>query len=704
MRRYDPANPKAPFIWHGGDYNPEQWPRETWDEDVQLMQEAQCNVLTLGVFSWVSLQPDEEVFTFDWLDAIMDKLAEAGRFVCLATPTAAQPAWMSQRYPDVLKSDATGRRRHHGGRQNFCPSSPIYRRFATQIASKLAERYHAHPALVAWHVSNEYGGHCYCAVCAAAFRFWLQSRYDSLDDLNERWWNRFWGHTYTDWSQIEPPYQDGETGQHALRLDYNRFQNEMFLACFTGERDAIRQFSEAPVTTNSMAPFWDIDYRVWAREMDVISWDNYPAPDSHPSAIAFRHDLHRGLRDGQPFLLMEQTPSSQNWQPINALQRPGQLRLRSYQAIAHGAESVMYFQWRRSRGGSEKFHGAVVEHGRRADARVFREVATLGAELASLGNRTLGGMTPARVGIFFDWESWWALEGSIGPVANKRYVETVRQHYAAFWRRNVAVDIIDKDTDLGGYSLVIAPMLYMVTPLLAGRIADFVSQGGTFLATYLSGIADANDLVYEGYPGPLRSLLGIRSEEIDALMPDQSNQLVMSETGRSPEGPVPGASGKAYRCMRLCDLIHSEGAEVLATYGADFYAGRPALTRNAYGDGAAYYLACEVEDGGLDDLYGDLLAGLQIHPILTTPADVEATARVNEQGTLLYLLNHRTEPVTITLPAGQGFTDLLTNTAVKETLMLPASGVAILVEGERLTPGTGPSGSAPPSGDPAPLR
>jgi beta-galactosidase len=669
MCSYDPINPKVPFIWHGGDYNPEQWPRETWDEDVQLMRQAQCNVLTLGVFSWVSLQPDEEMFTFEWLDTIMEKLAGAGRFVCLATPTAAQPAWMSQRYPTVLKSDATGRRRHHGGRQNFCPSSPIYRRFAIQIAAKLAERYHAHPSLVAWHISNEYGGLCYCEVCAAAFRSWLQSRYASLDDLNERWWNRFWGHTYTDWSQIEPPYQDGETGQHALNLDYLRFQNDIFLACFTGERDAIRQFSSAAVTTNSMSPFWDIDFRTWAREMDVISWDNYPAPDAHPSAVAFRHDLHRGLRDGQPFLLMEQTPSSQNWQPINALQRPGQLRLRSYQAIAHGAESAMYFQWRRSRGGSEKFHGAVVEHSRRADARVFREVAALGAELTSLGNRTLGGMTPARIGIFFDWESWWALESSIGPVVNKRYVETVRQHYAAFWRRNVAVDIVYKDTDLNGYSLVIAPMLYMVMPPLASRIEDFVSRGGTFLATYLSGVADANDLVYEGYPGPLRSLLGIRSEEIDALMPDQSNQLVMVETGKS------------YRCARLCDLIHSEIAEVLATYGADFYAGRPALTRNTFGNGTAYYLAAEVEDAGLDDLYDGLLAQLQIQPAITTPADVEATLHTNDQGPLLYLLNHRAESVTVTLPDGKIFTDLLTNIGVSGTLTLPAYGVAILGEG-----------------------
>jgi beta-galactosidase len=665
---FPPINPRAPFIWHGGDYNPEQWPPAVWDEDIRLMQQSHYTVPTVGVFSWVQLQPDEEHFTFEWLDTILDKLAASGRFVCLATPTAAQPAWMSQQYPDVLRADNTGRRRHHGNRVNFCPTSPNYRYFAQQIAGRLAERYFAHPALVAWHISNEYGGACYCETCAKEFRSWLQQRYESLDALNACYWSAFWGHTYTSWDQIEPPYADGERAIHGLNIDYRRFQSEMMLHCFQLERDAIRVFSpDVPITTNLMGTYFDLDYRSWAKEMNVVSWDNYPRPNDSPANIAFQHDLNRGLRDGQPFMLMEQTPSSQNWQAINALKRPGVLRLWSYQAVAHGADTVMYFQWRRGRGGVEKMHGAVVEHAGRTDARVFQEVTTLGAELERLGDKTLGATTPARVALLFDWNNWWGLQDAVGPVREKEYVPVLRQHYAAFWNRNVSVDIVFSDSDLSRYSIVVAPMLYMVRPGVAERIEAFVEQGGTFVATYLSGLVDEHDLAFEnGYPGPLKRVLGIWNEEIDALYPDESNQIVMSD------------QSDTYTCGRLSEIIHCEGAEALATYGTDFYAGQPVVTRNSFGKGSAYYIASEPEERFLHDFYARLLAEQQVQSVLETPAGVEVTRRDTEQDTLLFLLNHNAESVQITLPAGQGYHDLLTDKTVADTLQLAARDVAIL--------------------------
>lgn len=667
LQPFPPINARAPFIWHGGDYNPEQWPSEVWDEDVRLMQQSQYMVPTVGVFSWVSLQPAEDRFTFEWLDTVLDKLAAAGRFVCLATPSAAQPAWLSQRYPDVLRSDEYGQRRHHSARVNYCPTSPTYRRFIQQMAHKLAERYHQHPALVIWHISNEYGGNCYCEQCAATFRTWLQQCYGSLEALNQQWWTPFWSHTYTDWSQIEPPYANGERLTHGLTVDYRRFQSDMQLQCFQIERDAIREFSPAiPITTNLMGTYFDLDYRSWAKELDVVSWDCYPRPKDNPSDIAFLHDLNRGLRDGQPFVLMEQTPSSQNWQEINALKRPGILRLWSYLAVAHGADTVMYFQWRRGRGGCEKMHGAVVEHSGRSDTRVFREVSELGAELTRLGDRTLGAVTPARIAILFDWNNWWAIHDTVGPVRDKRYVETVRQHYAALWRRNVSIDIVFSDSDLSRYSVVVAPMLYMLKPGVAERIAQFVERGGTFVATYFTGIADEHDLAFEGYPGPLKSVLGIWNEEIDALYPEQSNQIVMSDGSGS------------YLCGRLCEIIHCEGATPLATYGSDFYAGEPVVTRNTFGQGAAYYIASEPEDRFLDDFYGKLLKGLHIDAILDVPAGVEVTQRITERGPLFFLLNHSAQNVEITLPGKQAYHDLIHDNAVKEKFVLAGHDVAIL--------------------------
>jgi beta-galactosidase len=577
---------------------------------------------------------------------------------------------MSQRYPDVLRAGETGERRHHGWRVNYCPCSPNYRRLAVQMASKLAERYHQHPAVVAWHVSNEYFSACYCDTCAAAFRVWLQKRYKDLDELNQRWWTAFWSHTYTDWSQIEPPYANGERSIHALAVDYRRFQSDMMLECYKAERDAIRKYSQhVPITTNMMGTYPELDYRAWAKEVDVIAWDCYPSAHDQPADIAFLHDCMRGLRDGQPFMLMEQTPSSQNWQEYNSLKRPGILRLWSYLAVAHGAETVMYFQWRRSRGECEKFHGAVIEHSGRSDTRVFREVSQLGEELQRLQDRTLGGVTPSEVAILFDWNNWWAMESSIGPVRDKRYVETVRQHYTAFWQRNVPVDIVFSDSDFSRYRVLVAPMLYMLKPRVAERISAFVKQGGTFVTTYFSGIVDECDLAFEnGYPGPLSELLGIWNEELDVLYPDQQNRIVFKD------------SGETYTCGRLCAIVHCEGATTLATYGDDFYAGTPVLTRHAFGAGAAYYLASEPEPRFLDDFYRRILQEQQIHPVLTTPAGVEATLRVTEHGPLLFVLNHLHESVRVALPPDKRYRDLLHKQEITETLLLAANDVAILAE------------------------
>jgi beta-galactosidase len=652
-------------VWHGGDYNPEQWPPEVWAEDMRLMQAAHFKVATVGVFSWVSLQPAEDRFTFEWLDQVLDGLAGAGLFACLATPSAAQPAWMSRAYPDVLRAGPSGVRNRHGRRVNYCPNSATYRRLATDMASRLAERYARHPALLLWHVSNEYGGSardggaCYCDTCAAAFRVWLRRRYPSLDDLNRRWWSAFWSHTYTDWDQIEPPYANGETLTAPLAIDYRRFQTESNLDCFRLERDALRQHSpDVPITTNMMGAYPHLDYRVWAPEVDVIAWDCYPWPSADPGDIAFLHDLNRGLKDGHPFLLMEQTPSSQNWQPVNQLKRPGVLRLWSYLAVAHGAESVMYFQWRRGRGGSEKFHGAVVEHHGDPSARVFQEVAALGEELERLRDRTLEASTPARVAVVFDWDTWWALDNAVGPILDKAYVATVRKHYRALWRRNVSVDVVFEDSDLSAYAVVIAPMLHLLKPGFAERVEAFVSGGGSFVTTYFSGVVDETDLVFS--ESPLRRVLGLHVEEIDALYEGQTNRI------------------GDYSCGRLCELVVPEGADVLATYGDDFYAGRPALTRNPFGQGHAYYLASEPEDAFLDAFYGRLLDEHAIRAAIEAPPGVEVAVREGRGGQLLFVLNHT--PKARTLELGTDYRDLLRDETVSGTLTLDPYDVRVLAQ------------------------
>lgn len=667
MGQYQAVSAKAPYLWHGGDYNPEQWPSNIWAEDFRLMRKAGITAATVGVFSWVSLQPAEDVFTFEWLDAIIDGLHTNGIKVILATPSAAQPAWMSQAYPGILRSDENGVRQQHGQRVNYCPNSPDYRRFSADIARRLAERYGQHPALLLWHVSNEYGGACYCDTCAERFRQWLQAQYGTLDAMNSAWWTRFWSHTYTEWSQIMPPRQNAEFLTHGLTVDYFRFMNESQLDCYRNERDVLRAITpDVPITTNLMGAYKPLDYRRWAKEMDVVAWDCYPNPNNTPSDIAFLHDLTRGLKDGQPFLLMEQTPSSQNWQEINALKRPGVLRLWSYLAVAHGADSVLYFQWRRGRGGCEKLHGAVIEHAGREDTRVFREVSVLGGELQKLGDAVIGAAVEAKVGIVFDWDNWHALDSAVGPVREKKYLETVRKQYRALYAKNIAIDVVFPDSDLSSYKLLVAPMLYMIKPGFAEKVEAFVANGGTFVATFLSGLVDETDLAFEnGYPGPLSRVLGIWVEEIDALYPDQSNSIVMADGSGS------------YACSRLADLLHAEGAEVLATYGSDFYAGAPVLTRNQFGKGSAYYLASDAELAFLDRFYGERLAQCEIHAALQAPQGVEIAARVKDGHTLLFVLNHNAASVEVNLGPAQR-QNLLTGESLSGVIQINSYDVLIL--------------------------
>ena len=673
-------NPKLPKIFYGGDYNPDQWPEPVWDEDARLFGLAGIDVATVGVFAWAKLQPDEVTYDFGWLDRVLDKLHAHGLYACLATATAAHPAWLATRYPDVLRVDFGGRKHAFGARHNFCPNSPSYRLYSRRLAQGLAERYRDHPALLVWHVNNEYGGACYCELCARAFRVWLKKRYGTLDALNHAWNTAFWSHTFYAWDEIVPPNALSEHGGpnqtafQGVSLDYARFNSDGLLECYLSEREVLKQTTpEVPVTTNMMGTYKPLDYFKWAQHLDVISWDNYPANTTPVSTTALRHDLMRGLKGGQPFMLMEQTPSQQNWQPYNGLKRPGVMRLWSYQAVARGADTVMFFQLRRSRGACEKYHGAVIEHAGHEHTRVFREVAALGEELQGLGDTLLDARTEARVGIVFDWDNWWAVEYSSGPSVDLNYLTEVQKYYDAFYHQNIPVDMIGVNTPLEGYDVIIAPVLYMVKPGYAGRLESFVERGGTFVTTFFSGVVNETDLVtLGGYPGELRRLLGVWAEEIDALTPEMTNQIVMEKALGTLQG--------AYTCGLLCDLIHSEGAEVVATYGRDFYGGMPALTRHRFGKGEAWYVASSPEREFLEGLVSYLCAEKGVTPLLNTPAGVEVTRRRKNGQDYLFLLNHNEEAATVELGELTG-RDLLTGQRAAGSATLPAHGVTVLEVG-----------------------
>jgi beta-galactosidase len=670
-------NNKLPKIWYGGDYNPEQWDQEIWAEDVRMFKIAGIDVATVNVFSWALNQPDEETYDFTILDQVIDHLYRNGTYVCLATSTGAHPAWMAKKFPDVLRVDFEGRKHKFGGRHNSCPNSPTYRKYSALLADKLAERYKDHPGLLIWHVSNEYGGYCYCDNCADAFQEWLKLRYGTLEALNKAWNTRFWGHTFYDWDEIVPPNALSEewgidnTNFQGISLDYRRFMSASLLDCYRLEYDALKRHTpDIPVTTNLMGTYKELDYFKWAPYLDVISWDNYPSLDTPYSYTAMVHDLMRGLKDGQPFMLMEQTPSQQNWQAYNSLKRPGVMRLWSYQAVAHGADTVLFFQLRRSTGACEKYHGAVIEHVGHEHTRVFRECAELGRELNLLSDALLDSRVEAKVAIVYDWENRWAVELSSGPTVGLQYVDEVHKYYDALYKLNIQVDMVPEDADFSKYDLVIAPVLYMVKPGFASKVESFVKAGGSFLTTFFSGIVNETDLVtLGGYPGELREVLGIWSEEIDALFPDQSNQVVIKAQN--------GALSGTYSCGLLCDLIHAEGAEVIAEYGQDFYKGMPAVTKNQFGAGQAWYVATSPEPALLQDLLANICSEKGIRSVLDTPAGVEVSQRSKDGKNFLFLLNHNAEEAVVDI-AVENVEDLLTGEKLSGTIKIGAKGVRIL--------------------------
>lgn len=667
-------NSKLPSIWYGGDYNPDQWPEEIWHEDMRLFKEAGINIVTLPVFSWAKLQPNETTYSFEWLDNILDLVAANGIYACLATSTAAQPAWMSRQYPEVLPVDVDGRRRTHGSRVNFCPNSRVYRRFSVELARRMALRYKDHPALLIWHVANEYGPHCYCETCAAAFREWLEGRYGTVDELNKRWNMSFWGHTVYDWEEIVPPSNlngDNRCFQ-GMMLDYKRFMSDSILACYQAEYDAIKAVTpDIPITTNIWGLFNGLDLKKWGERMDVVSWDSYPQMNEPMTNVAMRHDYMRGLKDGKPFMLMEQTPSQQNWQPYNSLKRPGVMRLWSYQAVAHGADTVMFFQLRRSFGACEKYHGAVIEHVGHGNTRVFRESAQLGRELEALGDTLLDAVAENQVALLFDIDTWNAVEITSGPSVDLDYLKQAQKYYKAFYDAHIGVDVISPLSDFSKYKLVIAPVLYMLKPGVAQRLEAFVRSGGTFVTTFFSGIVDENDRVkLGGYPGELRRLLGIWVEEIDSLLPEMKNQMVLLSEGF---GQVQGE----YECGLLCDLLHLEGAQALAVYGEDFYAGMPALTVNEFGAGKAYYVAADAEDRMIADLCRTLCQEAGVAAPFGADAGIELVQRKKNGAVFTFVLNHNPAAASIQL-GGLAAEDLLTGSRVTGTAVVSGYGVMIL--------------------------
>lgn len=658
-------------IVYGGDYNPDQWKTtpEIWDEDMRLMKLAHINSASVGIFSWASIEPEEGVYNFEWLDIIMDKCAENGIDVILATPSGARPAWLAQKYPEVLRVEENGIRNEFGVRHNHCLTSPLYREKVREINTVLAKRYGKHPALKMWHISNEYSGCCHCELCQEAFREWLKKHYDNdLEKLNHEWWTGFWSHNISDWSQISSPKSRGENHVTSLKNCWQHFVSDSHISFFENEIAPLREITpDVPVTANFMGLYDEIDYSEFAKHVDIASWDNYPfwensEAEKEATKVAFIHDLYRSFKDGKPFFLMESTPSNTNWHPVNKLPPCERTEQTSIQAVAYGADSVQYFQWRKGRNGHEKYHGAVVDHEGSENTRVFKGVAHIGEVLEKLDG-VVGGKSYAKVAVIYDWQNKWAVKNFCGYNNQHRdYNEECIKWYKPFYDRGIVCDVISEDDDFSKYDLIIAPFLYLLKDGLEDKIASFVENGGAFVSTYLFAVVNKNDMVYYGGlpAGKLRNVFGIWAEETDAIPAHTKETATFN--------------GKEYDVNHICDIIHTEGAEVLGEYKTDFYAGEPSVTVNRYGKGLAYCAAFRNDGEFADDFCAYIIKKLDI----TSCTDIgfDKGLAVRKRGDFTFILNFTEE--TKKLFADREYTDAVTGNRISGEIEIPKLGYIIL--------------------------
>lgn len=671
--------PRLPAIGFGGDWNPEQWPESVWDEDLRLMREAHVNLVTVGVFSWAQLEPVPDVYEFDWLDRVLEKCLAAGIAVDLATASASPPPWLGHRWPETLPVTDDGIRLTYGARQQYCPSSPIYRERALALTERIATRYADHDAVVMWHVGNEYGAHvsaCWCDVSAAAFRDWLAKRYDDLDEINQAWSTDFWSQKFSDIEEVIPPRRTPYFPNPTMQLDFRRFSSDEMLGLFMAERDVIRRHSpvDKPITTNFMRFFPNADYWAWAKAEDVVSDDWYPDladPLSHLEGAAGA-DLMRSLGNGRPWLLMEQAVSAINWRAVNPPKAQGAYRRWSLQQVARGADAVLHFQWRASVGGAEKWHSGMLPHaGPRT--RSWKEVVGLGKELARLDD-LVGATTNADIAFVLDWVSWWALELDSRPSTRLSMVSILRSWYQPLWERGYSIDFAHPESDLSRYKLVLIPQLYAVSDVGARRVIDAVAEGTSIAVGFFSGAVDEYDQVRTGgYPAPWTDLLGLWIEEYRPLLPEQ----------RIPLRAVGSSGLEAGACHGWSEHVHVVDASVVLEYVGGDLDGCPAVTRRDVDSAAAWYVSAGLDKDTLDTLILEVAQAAGVVPILpNAPASgVEVALRATTAEQFLFLLNHTMDQQTVQLPAmdGAAWRIATTRDSVSGEITLAAGDVQILV-------------------------
>jgi len=656
------------MFYFGADYYPEHWSEDRWTVDADLMAEAGFNIVRLAEFAWSKMEPKEGHYEFDWLDKAMGLLSDRGIKILLGTPSASPPPWLMSKYPEFFLVSQNGVRATYGNRREYCPTNKKYRQYTSQIARMMAEHYRDHPGVVGWQIDNELGNRCFCPRCQEAFHKWLQEKYQSLDLVNEKWGTVFWGHEYSDWDQIPAPLHSGGSPNPGLALDYYRFQSDAYVDFQSEQIRVIREICpDHLVMHNFMGFYYDqINYFDLAKEIDLVALNTYQRTQFTPYAgkehSALIGDTMRGLKT-QNYWMTEQQGGPGGWDIVGVTPRPGELRLWSYQSIAHGADAIIFFRWRTALFGTEQYwHGILDHHG--APNRRYQEVKKLGGELQMIGNVITGTQIKADVGMLLSYDSRFAFQIQKNH-PDLDYSQHFLDLYRELYNLQVPVDILSPESDFSPYRLVILPTLHVVDDDLSERLTRYVKEGGVILLTPRSGVKDEFNLVVDKpLPGKLTDVCGVEVEEYDSLLFDFTNEIRFD-----------GKGNRSYPVHTWCDILAPSTSEVIARYTQDYYAGKPAITLNEFGKGKAIYVGTFGERNFYQHLVDWALHEAGIIPKYDAPQGVEICERRSDNQRILFILNHTQKEQQVQLDGT--YRDLLADKPASGKMTIPPLGVAI---------------------------
>lgn len=633
-------------MWLGVDYYPEQWDASLLEQDLDTIVELGCNVIRIAEFSWHLMEKQEGQYDFSFFDRVIEKAKERNLKVIMGTPTATIPAWLAKKHPDILSEFEGGKKRAFGGRHVYCFNSPHMYAYSEKIIRELVEHYKDEESIVAWQIDNEIGHEgsdvCYCENCQKAFQTYLSKKFaGDMDALNETYGTTFWSQEYNTFDEIPTPSETITTHNPALRQDWERFRSQSIVDFMAFQAKLIKEISPEAVVMHDFPGGGlgkHVDYSKVAKTLDQAAYNNYPVWGGQkepiaPHEIAFALDYIRGLK-GENFWITEAIMGAQGHDVTGFLPRPNQAKMWSYQSMAHGADSLMYFRYRGATKGAEQFCYGIIDADN-VKRRKFYEVQSFFHDIIKY-REAMEAPVKNEAAIVYDYDSLASFRIQRQSILLDPAAE-MQKFYKAFYDQNVGVDVIPEDREFSSYKVVILPQMIITKPEMEEKVEAFVKNGGTVIVTYRHAVKDADNNVPFGETLPVHynALAGLTVEETESLQDYDAFPVVGSGVFEGVEG-----TGGIFR-----DMIKVQDAEVLFRYADAFYQEFAAVTRKQTGRGTLYYVGCGLEEKITKLLMEQVMRDCHFQ-MVPSEEGLEIVTRGNEKQKVTMYINHNAKEVT----------------------------------------------------------